>query len=393
MDDPGAGVCRRVAKELEVLTLQPFLLAFLAVGAGELARIGVDWLGVFQEGDIAAFLIAPAVRVRRDHEVAGVPHVEAAPRIDDDLLAGVRVEEPCHRRFERAEEAAEEPRVIVELGDAERLGVVDPPEESILRLDGVALPGDELPDPVGGALADPGDRGPDRHPVDAIRPRRRVLALGLLDQADDLGLGVQLALRDGQHEVGVGQRQVGRQQRRRRRVGPAGPTAPEGQDEDDQQDGRPLDQCEAEVGEGARGIEWAEGGAQVGRRGEGLEDPRSPRLGRCPGTQGECQQRRREPGRAPRRPRGETVPPQSPQRRDGQRREGQQLAREAELPKAGDEGRQDPVDAAVAVAELAVDPDGAHVVRVVRAEARGEVGRPARRPEAGSHTHPGSPGG
>ena len=95
--------------------------------------------------------------------------------------------------------------------------------------------------------------------MDPVRPRCGISALGGLDPPDDLGLGVQQTLRDGEDKCRIGQRQVGRQERHHRRVGPTSPAAPAGQEQDDQEDGRPLDQRESEVVEGARGVERAEG--------------------------------------------------------------------------------------------------------------------------------------
>ena len=106
-----------------------------------------------ERGD-PAVLVGPAVREGREDEVARVPHVERPPRVDDDLRPRRRRRaDRAASASSRAGEAAEEPLVVVQLGDAERQRVLDAVGDAVLRLDRLALPDDEVADAVGWTAA------------------------------------------------------------------------------------------------------------------------------------------------------------------------------------------------------------------------------------------------
>ncbi len=89
--------------------------------------------------------------------------------IVDQPLVRPEAEPLARPRAVRVERGEEEP-VVVQLGNAHRDGVLTAVRDGVLRLDGPALPGDQVPDPVlrGGLVPD--SRLPQRHAVNAVRP-------------------------------------------------------------------------------------------------------------------------------------------------------------------------------------------------------------------------------
>src|SRR5262249_18434633 len=147
----------------------------------------------------------------REYEVTRVPQVEGPPGVDDYLLPRRGADRPSRLGIDRAEESAEEERVVVKLDGAMRQGVLDLVREPVLRLDRVRLPDDEVPDWIGGRFGPPEERIPEGHPEDAIGPRRRVAVapLGLGDEPDDPGRRLHQSLGDGHDLTCIGQREVG----------------------------------------------------------------------------------------------------------------------------------------------------------------------------------------
>ena len=145
MHDPCTRKLLFISHDPIVFGLDPLPLLILAAGDDEPVRLGVDESSLVEEGGRGSRVVFPAVGKEGQDEVPGVPEVEAPAGVVDDLVARLDAEISgglCVTNV--AWEACEEPLVVVELGDADRVRVLDALVDTVFGLERAALPGDEI---------------------------------------------------------------------------------------------------------------------------------------------------------------------------------------------------------------------------------------------------------